>query len=170
MKSIHCSHSPAMVTTYIHIPSHCSCTGILFPYLLLHCRWLYWTDQTSGSLEMGSINGGERESLITNLPCVQALTIDYPSHTVYWADTCLFSFQSMSLNGDRESLSYLFAQIVFFVSAMGKFNENLYWVEPSGIYTVGRSGDGYSAVMSASSNQRPISMQVVHPSQQPPGG
>ena len=137
--------------------------------MTLYYRWLYWTDQTSGSLEMGSINGGDRESLIANLPCVQALTIDYSSHTVYWADTCIFSFQSISLNGDRETLSYPFSRNVFFVSSMGMFEDNLFWVEPTGIYTVQRSGQGYRAVMAASSTRRPRSMQVVHPSQQPPG-
>ena len=136
---------------------------------LFTIRWLYWTDQTSGSLEMGSINGGERQSLITDRPCLQALTIDYPTHTVYWADICLHEFQSLSLNGDRETVTYPFSQIVFFVSSMEKFASDLYWVEPSGIYVVERSGEGYRAVMSSSSSQRPISMQVVHPSQQPPG-
>ena len=141
-------------------------------HTLFHCRWLYWTDLTSGSLEMGSINGGDRESLITGLFCVQALTIDYPTHTVYWADTCIYSFQSLSLSGDRETFSYPFSQIgtVFFVSSMGKYAENLFWVEPSGIYMVERSGDGYRRVMSGSSTRRPLSLQVVHPSQQPPGG
>ena len=138
---------------------------------LFHCRWLYWTDQTGGSLEMGAINGGTRETLITGLHCVQAFTIDYPSHTVYWADICLYSFQSLSLNGDRGTFSYPFSQLdeVYFVSSMGKFNGNLFWVQPNGIFMVESSGDGYRVVMPASSSQRPTTMQVVHPSQQPPG-
>jgi hypothetical protein len=141
---------------------------VIYPYK--NNGWLYWTDQTGGSLEMGSINSGNRESLITGLPCVQALTIDYPSHTVYWADICRYSFQSLSLNGDRETFSYPFSQLheVYFVSSMGKFNDNLFWVQPIGIFMVESSGDGYRVVMNASSTQRPLAMQVVHPSQQPP--
>ena len=141
----------------------------IFACCVLWCRWLYWTDLESGSLEMGSIFGGERESLITNLPCLNSLTIDYSTHTIYWADTCLHLFQSLSMSGDRESLGYPFSQIVYFVSAIGQYEENIYWAEPRGIYTVGLSGNGYTNVMTSASNRRLVSMQIVHPSQQPPG-
>ena len=118
---------------------------------------------------MGSVYGGTRETLITNLPCVHALMIDYSTHIVYWADTCRYEFQSISLDGDQESLSYPFTQIVFFVSSVAKFNDNLYWVQPSGIYTMTRAGEDFRVLLSASSNRRPVSMEIVHPSHQPEG-
>ena len=118
---------------------------------------------------MVSVHGGDKEILITGLPCLQALTIDYVTHVVYWADRCLFEFQSLSLNGDRETHSYPFARVVYFVSSMAKFKDNLYWVEPTGIYTILRSGEGFRTVMAASSFSAPIAIQVVHPSHQPNG-
>ena len=118
---------------------------------------------------MVSVHGGDRETLLDNLPCLEALTIDYSSHVVYWADRCLYEFQSLSLNGNRETHTYPFTQNVFFVSSMAKYNGDLYWIEPSGIYKISPTEEGYRVVMRSGSSARPLAMQIVHSSQQPSG-
>ena len=73
------------------------------------------------------------------------------------------------MDGDRFSHSYPFDKTVFFVSSIAKYGNNLYWVEPDGIYTISLSGGDYITLMESSSTMRPLSLQVVHSSSQPPG-
>ena len=118
---------------------------------------------------MGSVLGESRETLVENLECIWPVTIDYTTHTLYWVDTCEYVFQSLTLTGDRESHSYPFDINVYFVNSVAMFKDNLYWVEPTGIYTIQFSGEGYENIVRSSSTRRPLHVQVVHPSQQPPG-
>lgn len=138
--------------------------------LCIHtCRWLYWTDLRARTLEMGSIMGSSREILRNDLQCIWPVTIDYSTHTIYWVDYCVYAFESLRMDGDRFSHSYPFDKTVFFVSSIAKYGNNLYWVEPDGIYTISLSGGDYITLMESSSTMRPLSLQVVHPSSQPPG-
>lgn len=118
---------------------------------------------------MGSVHGGELEVLIDDLLCVESLTLDYTTHTLYWADMCEYTFQCLNMNGNRETHTYPFNQIVFFVSSIAKFGDDLYWVEPNGIHAMSRSGDNYRRVMEAGSSERPLGLQIVHSSHQPQG-
>lgn len=130
-------------------------------------RWLYWTEQTGQALMMGSVHGGTKETLMDGLPCLHSLTIDYSTHILYWADECEYTFQSLSLGGNRETHTDMFTMIVYFVSSVARFGDDLYWVQPNGIFTIKYTGDGYQVLMEAPSSARPYSVQVIHPSQQP---
>ena len=118
---------------------------------------------------MGTVHGGNMEILFDELLCVEALTIDYTTHIIYWADICEYTFQSLSMNGNRETHTYPFNQVVFFVSSIAKFGDDLYWVEPNGIHAISRSGSNYRRVMLSRSSERPLNLQIVHPSHQPQG-
>ena len=73
------------------------------------------------------------------------------------------------MDGNRLSHSYIVEREVFFTSYIATFGELIYWVERTGIYFVNSSNGEYGTVMEARGGMRPISLQVIHPSNQLPG-
>lgn len=77
----------------------------LFLYALY--RWLYWTDIGSRTIEKMSMDGHARMALHdTNLQTPYALSIDYTTQTLYWADSTLNKLESSRTDGtNRKSLN-----------------------------------------------------------------
>ena len=134
-------------------------------------RWLYWSDSTSRSIEMVSVQGDSRSTFHTNIDCANALTIDYASHIIYWIDQCTFEIESLRLDGDSMTHSFPLNSIIFFSSGVTIYENTLYWAGGSGIFSANRSESENPEIkhIFITSNTRATGIQVVHPSQQPSG-
>ena len=134
--------------------------------LCIH-RWLYWSDTTNRSIQMVSVTGDRRSTIRTGNPCVNALSVNYWTHTLHWIDTCTFSIESLRLDGDSSTHSSPFASTVFFASALQVYNQKVYYAEGRGVYEADPAGGSEENQLFRSSPTRATGVKVVHPSQQP---
>ena len=69
-------------------------------------RWMYWTDWGSPAMiEKASMDGLNRTVLHnTDLRWPNALTIDYETQTLYWADGSLDKIESSNTDGSDRTL------------------------------------------------------------------
>ena len=67
---------------------------------------MYWTDWgTLAKIERASMDGTSRSVLHrTNLVWPNALTLDYPTQTLYWMDASLDKLESSSVDGSNRRL------------------------------------------------------------------
>jgi len=100
-------------------------------------RWMYWTDIGSPArIERASMAGVSRTVLHnTNLALPYALTIDYGTQTLYWADYSLDKLESSSADGSNRRL--LTTRNIQSPYAMAYYDGKLYWTDFSlnGIYS-----------------------------------
>lgn len=105
------------------------CRGINLSHfvdaLALLCRWFYWTDYGSDTIERASMDGSSRTILhSTNLVNTYAITMDYENQTLYWADNSLNKIESSSVDGsNRRTLT----ASVNDPYSMAYHNGKLYW-------------------------------------------
>lgn len=101
----------------------------------VNCRWLYWTDTGSRRIERASMEGSGRTAIIaTNLQTPYALTIDYATQTLYWADYTLNKLESSNTDGSNRRLLTTNIRDPY---AITFFAGILYWTDWSynGIYS-----------------------------------
>lgn len=74
--------------------------------IISYCRMMYWTDWGSvGRIERASMDGRNRQVLHNSgLIWPNALTIDYHSQTLYWADASLDKIESSRVDGTNRIL------------------------------------------------------------------
>ena len=137
-------------------------------YNMCVSRWLYWSDSRSESIEMVSVTGNNRSTFHGDVTCAQALSIDYSDHTLYWIDQCRYEIEAIRLDGDTSTHVYPFDVAIFFPSALANYNSELYFSAAQGIYKANRDSGEVEQVYRISGT-RGTGVQVVHPSNQPPG-
>ena len=118
---------------------------------------------------MASIMGSSHKIVQSNLKCVRPLSLNIWNHNIYWTDYCDYTLESMHMDGNKLSHSYLVEREVFFTSYIATLGDLVYWVEGTGIYFVNSSNGEYGTILETRGGMRLISLQVVHPSNQLPG-
>ena len=68
-------------------------------------RWIFWLDSSRGTIERVGVNGQVREVIRENLApsCAQVLTLDFSSFTIFWANRCDQTIDSVRMDGSRIS-------------------------------------------------------------------
>ena len=91
-------------------------------------RRLYWTDWGNvAKIERSSMDGKDRTVLInTNLVWPNAITLDYQTKTLYWADAALDKIESSDTDGLSRTL-LTDSSLVGHPFAITIFNDTLYW-------------------------------------------
>ena len=131
-------------------------------------RWIYWTD--GSKLQKASITGDDQSTLRSNLYCVEVLTIDYSSLSIYWIDHCLYVIQSLRLDGDETTHTFPFYTTIIFASGLVIYNNTFFWSEQNGVFERENIDEAEVATLySAPQGQRATGVQLVHPSVQPHG-
>jgi len=105
------------------------CTYLIMFHLLL--RLLYWTDiGTLPRIERASMDGNLRTVIHdTDITSPSALTIDYGSQTIYWADFTLDRLEYSNVDGSNRKL--LTNQNINSPFAMTFYSGVLYWTDTS---------------------------------------
>jgi hypothetical protein len=137
----------------------------LYPYP--NYGWLYWSDTTNRSIQMVSVTDDRRSIIHTNNPCVNALSIHYWSHTLYWIDTCTYAFESLRLDGDSSTHSSPFNEIISFSTALQVYNGKVYYAEGDGVFEADPDGETGRRQLYSTAQTRATGVKVVHPSRQP---
>ena len=132
------------------------------------CRWVYWSD--GNKLNKASVTGDDRSTLRSNLDCVNVLTIDYASVTIYWIDYCLYEIQSLRLDGDATTHSYPVTAYIFFASGLVIKNDTFYWSDQDGVFeTRNTTGATVRTIYNVPRGSRATGLQLVHSTVQPQG-
>ncbi|XP_076445601.1 prolow-density lipoprotein receptor-related protein 1-like [Babylonia areolata] len=132
---------------------------------------LFYTDWGDtphiGSLSM---DGSERKTIIQdNLAWPNALTIDYVTATIFWADGNLDYIGMAGIDGSRRRTVIGLGFLVPHVFAMTTFENRLYWTDwekDSIMYADKFSGNNTKNLTTLA--HRPMDIQVVHPLRQEP--
>ena len=131
-------------------------------------RWIYWSD--GNKLQKASVTGDDRSTLRNDLQCVEVLTIDYSSLTIYWMDHCLYVIQSLRLDGDAATHTSLFFTTIFFASGLVIYNNTFFWSEQNGVFRRDNTNEATVVTLyDAPQGHRATGVQLVHPSVQPHG-
>lgn len=118
---------------------------------------------------MVSVTGENHETFHGDLFCIQAMSVDYRTHTLYWINQCTYEVEAIRLDGDASTHAYPFNRPIFFASALAVYQNLLFWAESGGVYRANRDVEDDIVRMYATSGTRATGVQVVHPSQQPQG-
>ena len=143
----------------------------VYTVFMCACRWLYWSDSTSNSIEMVSVRGDDRSTFHTNVACANTLSIDYTSHTLYWINHCSLEVEGLRLDGDTSTHAFPLDHDIFFPGGLTVFNGIFYLAEERGVISanVSREDEPDIRILYHTTGTRATGIQVVHPSQQPPG-
>ena len=134
------------------------------------CRWIYWTDREAKTLNRVSVLGNSQKTLLSNLTCLRPISVNFHNHTVYWTSSCMYSFQSIPIDGNGLPHSILLHVDHFFPYSIASFGNWLYWTESLAIYYLYSPGNSSNAMFGKLLDiTRALSIQVVHPSNQLPG-
>ena len=148
-------------------PTHGSSPSL--PYISL-CRWLYWTDREAKTLNRASVLGNSQKILQSNLNCLRPISVNFHNKIVYWTSSCMYSFQSIPIDGNGLPHSILLHVQHFFPYSIASFGNWLYWTESPAIYYLYSPGNSSNAKYGKLLDiTRALSIQVVHPSNQLPG-
>ena len=149
-----------MLLEFIQLDAHTTHT--------LHIRWIYWSD--GNYLMKASVTGDDISTLRSNLVCVNVLTIDYASVTIYWIDQCEYQIQSLRLDGDEATFSYPFTTTIQFASGLVIKNNTFYWSDQSGVFERINTTDAVvRTIYDLQQGFRATGLQLVHSTVQPQG-
>lgn len=131
---------------------------------------MFWTDIGRGTIERVGVDGRGREIIREGLgTCVQTMTLDYASFTIYWIDKCLRTLESVMMDGVHTSNSVPIGSV--FTDGISILGDYLYWAD-----TFSRSVRRLNRITGTPVVQvsQPKSglfggIEVVHPSKQPNG-
>ena len=131
---------------------------------------MYWSDAgTLAKIERASMNGASKTTLhSSNLAAPYALTIDYESQTLYWADYTLDKLESSNTDGSNRLL--LTTNSIQSPYAMAFYDRQLYWTDWSlnGIYsTFLTSPSSVTTVYNSGSD--PYGIRIIAEETQPEG-
>ena len=140
------------------------------------CRILFWTDWGSiPSISRASMDGTNRTLLHSRyLGWPNALAIDYPTQTIYWADALFHSIESSSTDGSNRWALVSGSSIVQHPYGMAIFENWIYWSDwtAGALLRVGKQGDNstsFSPQVVQAGLTLPMVTQAVHPALQAPG-
>ena len=132
---------------------------------------MYWTNWGSPALiEKASMDGNDHETIVdTALVFPNALTLDYETQILYWADAGLDKLESANTDGSNRTVV---AQYTARLHPFGitVYANTLYWTDwgYNAIITVPLSNLSLATVI-FDSNVRPFGVHVVSESRQPLG-
>ena len=99
-------------------------------------RWLYWTDSGTDKIERASLDGNYKMTLHnTGLRNTFALTIDYETQVIYWANFRQRKIETSYVNGsNRRTLSLNYG----YPYCMTYYDGYLYWGDQNYPYLIHR--------------------------------
>lgn len=118
---------------------------------------------------MVSVAGDNRATFHEDLYQIQAMVVDYTTHTLYWISQYTYEIEALRLDRDANTHSYPFTRPIFFASAMTIYQNFLFWSESTGVYRANMDLEDNIVRMYATGSTRATGVQVVHPLQQPLG-
>ena len=117
------------------------------------------------------MDGTGRTVLIdTNLASPYAITIDYDTQTLYWADYGLDKIESASTNGTNRTL--VTTSSVTSPTAISFYNNRLYWTDtdnPQRVYTTSLESPNSVTVLRDYIGSDPYGVAVFAEERQPEG-
>lgn len=140
-------------------------------FTLKKYRWIFWYDSANGVIERVGVDGQGRAIIKENLSstCIQVITLEYASSTIFWANTCTQQLESVRLDGMslQDPIS-----INLFSSGMCVFEGFIYWTEARLPASMKRANVTTGApIVQVSSNIFSLlgDLDIVHPIKQPNG-
>lgn len=129
-------------------------------------------DSERGRIERVSIDGQGREIIVNNLgTCVQAMTLDFASFTIFWTNRCTRRLESVRMDGIRLASSVSISLSSLTANGVSLLGDYLYWSDSSSLTLRRVNRTSGEPVMEVS--QRYLTffggVEVVHPSKQPEG-
>jgi hypothetical protein len=153
-------HRSVVLSTGVNSPSALA----LYPYP--NYGWIYWIDGTN--LKKASVTGDDISTLRSDLFCVNVLTIDYASVTIYWIDQCLYEIQSLRLDGDVTTHFFPFTTDIPFATGLVIKNGTFYWSEQGGVFERQSASDAtVTTIYRLQRGFRATGLQLVHSTVQP---
>ena len=133
-------------------------------------RLIFWTDWGAHpKIERASMDGKGRTILhIKHLFWPNALTIDYATHALYWADAKLRVIESSHVDGSGRRL--VIADVIRHPFAMTLFEDRLYWTdwEKKSVLSTSK-GIGRNVTEIRGDLLLPMDIHAIHPVRQPEG-
>lgn len=134
---------------------------------------MFWVDRERQTIERIGVNGAGREVVKGSLgSCVEPMTLDFPTFTIFYLDRCSISVKSVRMDGVRTSSSLTLSLGSLISSGISVYEDFIYWTDSStfSIRGVNRTIIGAPLVEVI----RPLpslfgGIEVVHPDKQPPG-
>ena len=136
------------------------------PYRYNGCRWLYWADRSSHTIERINITSmtDRAEIHATRVPCTLNLAIDYESLGLYWTDYCMYRIETSSMDGAERSV---LVNEVYFSGGITAFNNTLYWTQmtPTAVLTMEPHGAQQRRIIYEDHSQSKLlhNIKVVYP-------
>ena len=141
--------------------------GNTFSFLYALYRWLYWSSYAR--IERASMDGTSRTTLHTsNLNYPYALTLDYDTQTLYWADYSANRIEKSSTTGSDRVLLTTNVYDPYYITF---YNGQLYWSDlyQDDIYTMSVSSPNVITMLTDSLTYEPQGLQIVSLDRQPEG-
>ena len=136
-------------------------------------RWVFWLDiQQGGRIERVSIDGRGREVITRNLgTCVQAMTLDFNSFTIFWTNRCSRRLESVRMDGTRLASSISISLSSLTTAGISIFGDHLYWSDSSARTLRRVNWTSGEEVMDISQQYATLfgGVELVHPKKQPQG-
>lgn len=129
-------------------------------------------DNEGEAIERIGIDGRGRETIRSSLgPCVDAMTIDFSSFTLFWLDRCSFTLESIRMDGVRTSSSILIVLSSLSSVGISVFGDFIVWSDSFNGNVRGVNRTVGNAVIEVSQTMVTIfgGVEVVHPDKQPTG-
>ena len=134
-------------------------------------RWVYWSDWGAPArIERSSMDGAARSILHnTSLTWPNALTLDYDSQVLYWADASLDKIESSNVDGSNRQI--VTVRGLFHPFGITVFQDTLYWSDwRLDAILLRRLGDSQNTTIIFSGLEtEPMAIVVVSAQRQPPG-
>ena len=134
-------------------------------------RWLYWTDWGAVAMieriSMDGDNSTWQALHSTNLVWPNALTVDYTTQTLYWADASLDKIESSNVDGSNRAL--LTTNLILHPFDITYHNGYLYWSDwqTDQITMTHISAPDMVTVLVSALDTEPMGLEVVTTSRQP---
>lgn len=145
------------------------------PILTFH-RWIYWTDREVGTIERMAVTGEGRQAQLVRGDlgkCIWPLEIDYSKQIVYWVNTCVNVLRSLQISNSEQSADRVEIGSSFSgTSSITLFEDVMYWNEGKVVKATNKSierGEIIQIYQDSSSLTYPVSMELIHPRNQPQG-
>ena len=137
------------------------------------CRWVFWVDKRTETIERIGVNGMGREIIKSNIgTCVEAMTMDFPSFTIFYLDDCTLNLKSVRMDGVRTSSSLFLPLTSLISTGISVYEDFIYWADSS-TFSVRRVNRTIPRPQVVDVNYRVRSLlggvEVVHPVKQPFG-
>ena len=115
------------------------------------------------------MDGRGREVVNTAIRnCVQAITLDFITQSVYWVNTCLHRLESVRIDGADTSEVFKVQLSPLHSIGISIFENYLYWTATSRFNYIARLNRTSGATVTQVTNRVSArGIEVVHPSRQP---